>query len=751
MKNISEEKMNKEQTEINVKLDACWFKDQRSVRLLSEKIVEKIAPVISHLEEAAALVEFLRILDANIPTKIKVVTDEDGNQQIRNVQAYTLNDGLLKDFKKTLKIHYDREHFLYRAKRHFAQFDYADEEKFDKLNYYLWNNIFLTADTQSAIREFKHWLINTKKAISLDPNNTTKYETIFGLWEPNGKTGKSYLLEAICKAITIDEKLITTNSNIFHFNSYLLENAIGVIYKDEIGDFVNHKDELKELITSKTVTLEGKGKDPYFIQKTFSLLVSGNKPLGPYLFDDEGDGQRRNATIKARGRIISCKQRDLIEYFKLMLKYCPLDEDTNEYVKNTSTTNEHDIYYWEMVKAIQDIEIQDYKNGKPRHEIRKIINANIEIRNYYLPTHNGEFDQILDKILETPDFFKVLFRKGCRNKHYKPTAEFIKLKLSDEFIQLEDNEYLLKNNNKPKKTFEQMVDEALGNTPSSPDPSKTSAKDESHEITLTVATERGTNSKQLEKYSGTVKELTNYLEDVATKTEEKTDAYLISNGYSNEDVCGRKEENFTEINSILLDCDNEQADKDLLKKFNCEYFQLERVSYQTASSTDEKPKFRVIIPLDEPISLTGNIKMRHIKKAVAKIFEKYTDPKASWFFTPTKDKIETIKYYSGQPYKSWDLIQQANNFTFNDAINNACYENKSQYNNNPEGWRNLPSVKKCLDGLVEGERDDKIYRACCAILEFYSKVELREFLSEIPPVGKDFNSVIAKFKNQYHC
>lgn len=415
-----------------IKLDAEWFKNQQSVRLLSEKIVEEITPVISHLEEANALVQFLRILDANIPTKKKIVTDEDGNQQVKNVKAYTFTDGLIKDFKKLLKPHYDREHFLYRAKQHFAQFDYPDEEKFDKLNYYLWHNIFLTVNTTSVIREFKHWMINTKKAISLDPNNTTKYETIFGLWEPNGKTGKSFLLEALCKAITIDEKLITIDSRIFKFNSHYLKNAIGVIYKDEIGDLVKHKDELKELITTKIVTVEGKNKDPYFVQKTFSMLVSGNKELAPYLFEDEGDAQRRNATIEARGRIISCEQRDLINYFKLMLKYCPLDEDTNEYVKNTSTTNEHSLYYWEMVKAIQDLKLQHTKNGQSKQYITTRIKANIAIRKYYLPENDTNFSTLLGKILNTPGFFKTYKHKTCCNKQFIPTNEFLKLKLKED-------------------------------------------------------------------------------------------------------------------------------------------------------------------------------------------------------------------------------------------------------------------------------------------------------------------------------
>ena len=139
--------------------------------------------------------------------------------------------------------------------------------------------------------------------------------------------------------------------------------------------------------------------------------------------------------------------------------------------------------------------------------------------------------------------------------------------------------------------------------------------------------------------------------------------------------------------------------------------------------------------------------MRHIKKAVAEIFKKYTDPKASWFFTPTSDKIETIKYYSGQAYKSWNIISLASNFVGEDAINNYYFENKSQYNNgNNSSWRNLPSVKKCLDGLIKGERDNSINAACYAIQNNFTKADIREFLQEIPPVGEDFNGVIAKFK-----
>ena len=67
-----------------------------------------------------------------------------------------------------------------------------------------------------------------------------------------------------------------------------------------------------------------------------------------------------------------------------------------------------------------------------------------------------------------------------------------------------------------------MVDEALGNNPSSPDPDKSS-----HKITLSVATEPGINSKQLKKYSGTVKELANSIKDVAADTKEKTDVFCF--------------------------------------------------------------------------------------------------------------------------------------------------------------------------------------------------------------------------------
>lgn len=737
---------------MKIKFPINWFANTRNIQVFRKAIVQESVKAIAHLEENAAREAFLQILDANIPSKTKTVIDEAGNRQEQLVPAYTITSNLTDKLNDLFETYYAQEHFIYRAKQHFAQFNYDDEEKFDKLNYYLWNNIFLTANTKETVIEFKHWMINTKKAISRNPNNTTKNETIFGLYGANGGTGKSFLLQALSKALTIDEKLITIDADIFGFNSHYLKDSIGVLYKDELGNLIRCKEQLKEIITTQSVLVNEKFETPYRIPKMFSLLISGNKNPGSYLFEDEGDGQRRNAIMQARGRLISCEEIDLINYFKLMFKYCPTIENTREYVKSTSTTNKHNEHYWQMVKAIQHVPAfrKHEPSFMPKHQIRKHIKQNIDVENYYLPENDTYFNQLLDQILSKLEYFKVKEYANCSTKHYKPTAEFLKLKLDETtLIYQDDNVAQLKE--PVDKTYTQMVEEALGNTPSSPDPDKSSAKDEAHEITLTVATEPGINSTQLKKANGTVKELANYLKDVATKTEEKTDAYLISNGYSDKEECERKEENFTEINSILLDCDNEQADKDLLKKFNCEYFQLEKVVYQTASSTSEKPKFRVIIPLDEPISLTGNIKMRHIKKAVAEIFKKYTDPKASWFFTPTKDKIETIKYYSGQPYKSWDLIQQANNFTFNDAINNACYENKSQYSNNPEGWRNLPSVKECLDGLVEGERDNKINAACYAISKHFSKVEIREFLSEIPPVGKDFNSVIAKFKKQYCC
>lgn len=739
-----------EEKNIEIKFDARWFNNAKDISIYSNEIIQESMKYVANLNITEAKYKMEQIIDFNIPKKLKICTDEDGNAKTIQVNKY---DPTLKTYEKLFdkfETYHNREHFIYRAKQHFAQFDYADEEKFDKLNSYLWEHIFLTADTTSAIREFKHWLINTKKAISLDLNNTTKYETIFGLYQASGGKGKSYLLESLCKAITIDEKLITFDARIFKFNSYLLENAIGVLYKDEIGDLVNHKDKLKELITTKTVTIEEKNKEPYFVPKTFGLLVSGNKRLGSYLFEDEGDGQRRNATIQAIGRLVDCEeQRDLIDYFKLMLKYCPLDEDTNEYVKNTSTTKKRSDYYWNMVKAIQEYPL--FAKDKPvfesRSKLKNHIKANITIKNYNLPEYDGEFDQILNQILEDVDLFMVKTYTTSSAKRFKPKDKFFKLKFdeNDFTVQNYDIDQL---KNPVKKTYQQMVDEALGNNPSSPDPDKSS-----HKITLSVATERGINSKQLKKASGTVKELANWLKDVATDTKEKTDANLISNGYCDKEECARKEENFKEINSILLDCDNEQADKDLLTKFMHENIQLEKIVYQTASSTPEKPKFRVIIPLDEPISLTGNIKMRHIKKAVAEIFKKYTDPKASWFFTPTSNKIETIKYYSGQAYKSWNIISLANNYVGEDAINNSYFEVKSQYNNgNNSGWRNFKTVKDCFAGIVKGERDDKIYDACYAILKHFSKVEVREFLdqlfSEQPQLKKEFE---AKFRNQYHC
>ena len=49
---------------------------------------------------------------------------------------------------------------------------------------------------------------------------------------------------------------------------------------------------------------------------------------------------------------------------------------------------------------------------------------------------------------------------------------------------------------------------------------------------------------------------------------------------------------------------------------------------------------------------------------------------------------------------------------------------------NPQGWRHLPSVKKCLDGLCIGERDNALCAACYAMDKNGYKEHIPEFLDE---------------------
>lgn len=236
---------------------------------------------------------------------------------------------------------------------------------------------------------------------------------------------------------------------------------------------------------------------------------------------------------------------------------------------------------------------------------------------------------------------------------------------------------------------------------------------------------------------------------LANAPESKHECWLVSNGYK--DSTGkytRAEFNFRWIDTIILDVDNKQSDPTLLEQFKRDYEKYSYFLWETASSTPECPKFRVILLLDKRIEWL-NEPEKFTKKAVLGLFAKYTDNKASWYFSPVKSKLSSFTAHKGQPFPSKlieDRILVDKMFAnINKQARTVIDELRPKRERNPEGWRHLPSVKKCLDGLAKGERDNSLNAACYAMKNNNYKDKIPQFLDEVVCDSEIKN----KFRRQY--
>lgn len=240
-------------------------------------------------------------------------------------------------------------------------------------------------------------------------------------------------------------------------------------------------------------------------------------------------------------------------------------------------------------------------------------------------------------------------------------------------------------------------------------------------------------------------------ETILNAPEKKEDCWLISNGYNDrKGKYTRAEHNFDWIDTILLDVDNPQKDSSLLDKFKSEYAQYDYLMWQTATSSIERPKFRVILMLDKKIPWVNEPK-KFTKAAICQNFARWTDDKASWFFTPTKSKVASLFRNRGMPYPSANITNIINlNEKLHDAMKPSTasiWDKANIYTNKHSNasWRNLPTVKHCLEGLREGERDVAINKACYAMQKNGYTSDIPTFLDEIA-VPSQFK---VKFRNKY--
>lgn len=230
---------------------------------------------------------------------------------------------------------------------------------------------------------------------------------------------------------------------------------------------------------------------------------------------------------------------------------------------------------------------------------------------------------------------------------------------------------------------------------------------------------------------------------------EKHDSRLLSMGYSKIDgEYHRGESSFTNISVMIIDCDNKQNDRNILKRFNHYIGSYEHWTYESASSTEDCPKFRAIIPLDSEIEWT-----KYTKSAISQLFSIFADDHASWFYEPTRGKQHTLTHHDGKLFPSKAITHYVNKMEKEEQMRLDAEKlhrmmwklNHPNQENNPEGWRNLPSVKKCLSGLCRGERDNSLNAACYAMNKNGYRGSIREFLDEVD-VPRDIKQ---KFYSKY--
>lgn len=217
--------------------------------------------------------------------------------------------------------------------------------------------------------------------------------------------------------------------------------------------------------------------------------------------------------------------------------------------------------------------------------------------------------------------------------------------------------------------------------------------------------------------------------------DKKEDSMLVFNGYSNDEETSypRQERHLTNASSFFIDCDNPNSDPNIIDKWRKRMKDYDWMIYETASSTKDCPKFRAIVPLDSEIPWN-----KYTKNAIFQLFSDFADPKASWFFAPTLNKLPTVEENTTGKWMPADgILSKANNLRLQEQMEASLMtlkQMKWQTNNDSrhEGnWRNLPSVKKCLEGLHVGERDNALCAACYAMDKNGYRNAIPQFLDEV--------------------
>lgn len=239
---------------------------------------------------------------------------------------------------------------------------------------------------------------------------------------------------------------------------------------------------------------------------------------------------------------------------------------------------------------------------------------------------------------------------------------------------------------------------------------------------------------------------------VPENASEEKGGWLFHPAYNeNESNYKRWESQMDRFSTIMIDCDNHGKDPDIINKWYDFMGNYDFIIYETYSSTKELPKFRVIIPLDEELPWSKNAKI-----VIAQTFNQFTDNKATWYFAPTRNKLDTIRANNvGRKFPARVLKEKIDTLNMIEQINNTqrvieqskWAERKAMgivKEHERKDYHELPLIQEYLSSS-KGERNSSAHKAACSMFaRGYEDYEIKSMLTEGPidrtEINTDFNS-----------
>lgn len=260
--------------------------------------------------------------------------DANGKIIMKKVPMFELSKSAYQKIQSTIDARFENLSVFFEA-RGFAEGTLAsiDKQMFDRMNDYLWRHIMAVVHPEDVKREFAHFCITAKRRLYyLGDRNHVHNQTIFGLWQEEGGSGKTTMLEAFSDAFSNGNKLqIGSMEKFFKFNG---ESAgkYGIGFCDETtAGNTTVKNELKSAVDASSRRVEGKGKDAIFLPNLLGYVFSANHRISSHLFKDEARGQRRDACFQSIGGITQFEPNDMRRWFDTMFQVCPLEDDFKTY------------------------------------------------------------------------------------------------------------------------------------------------------------------------------------------------------------------------------------------------------------------------------------------------------------------------------------------------------------------------------------------------------------------------------------